>query len=49
MTLVDDACATFSEQRHRESLSGFKGYCRFRTTGQILEELKEQAGVEAVA
>ena len=28
MTLVDDACATFSEQRHKEALIGFKGYCR---------------------
>ena len=40
MTLVDDACATYSEQRHREALVGFKGYCRVRTTAQLVEELE---------
>jgi len=49
MTLVDDACATFAEQRHKEALEGFKGYCRIRSTAQILDELKGQAGVKAVA
>ena len=49
MTLVDDACATYSEQRHKESLVGFKGYCRVRTTDQLIEELQHQAGVRAVA
>ena len=49
MTLVDDACATFSEQRHKEALIGFKGYCRVRTTAQIVEELKGRAGPQAIA
>ena len=49
MTLIDDACATFSEQRHKESLIGSKGYCRVRTTDQVVEELQRQAGVRAVA
>jgi nicotinamidase-related amidase len=49
MTLIDDACATFAEQRHKEALVGFKGYCRVRTTDQIVAELKGQAGVKAVA
>ena len=49
MTLVDDACATFSEQRHKEALVGFKGYCRVRTTEQVIEELRRQAAVRAVA
>jgi ureidoacrylate peracid hydrolase len=49
MTLVDDACATFSEQRHKEALIGFKGYCRIRTTDQVIEELQRPAGVRAVA
>ena len=40
MTLVDDACATYSEQRHREALVGFRGYCRVRTTAQLVEELE---------
>jgi len=49
MTLVDDACATFSEQRHKEALIGFKGYCRIRATDQVIEELQRQAAVRAVA
>jgi ureidoacrylate peracid hydrolase len=49
MTLIDDACATFSDQRHKEALIGFKGYCRSRTTDQVVEELQRQAGVRAVA
>ena len=40
MTLVDDACATYSEQRHRDALRGFGGYCRIRTTAELLEELE---------
>ena len=39
MTVVDDACATHSEARHRESLHGIRGYCRARTTGQLIAEL----------
>ncbi len=39
MTVIDDACATFSEQRHRESLVGIKGYCRVRNTDQVVAEL----------
>lgn len=39
MTVVDDCCATYSEQRHREALHGIRGYCRVRTTDALLEEL----------
>ena len=39
MTLVDDACATHSAHRHREALHGFRGYCRIRTTRELIEEL----------
>ena len=39
MTLVDDACATYSEQRHRDAVGGFSGYCRIRTTAELLDEL----------
>ncbi len=49
VTLIDDACATFSEQRHRESLVGIKGYCRTRTTDQIVAELSERSAVNRVA
>lgn len=40
MTVIEDACAAHSERRHGESLAGIKGYCRQRTTGEILEELQ---------
>ena len=40
MTLVDDACATHSAHRHREALHGFRGYCRVRTTRELLEEIE---------
>jgi nicotinamidase-related amidase len=49
MTLIDDACATFSEQRHKEALIGFQGYCRTRTTDQVIEELQRPAEIGGVA
>ena len=49
MTLVDDACATTSEQRHRDALVGFKGYCRIRTTAELLEELEPMRAVRPAA
>ncbi len=42
MTVVKDACATTSEQRHRESLIGIKGYCRMRTSDQLIDEIRSQ-------
>ena len=49
ITVVDDACATSSEARHRESLVGIKGYCRVRSTAQIIAELDEAGGQRRVA
>ena len=49
MTLVDDACATYSEQRHREALVGFRGYCRVRTTDELLEELGQAPAARPAA
>ena len=40
VTLVTDACATFSQERHASSLSHIRGYCRQRTTDALLEELE---------
>jgi ureidoacrylate peracid hydrolase len=40
ITLVTDACATYSRQRHDTSLSHIKGYCRQRTTAEFLAELE---------
>ena len=42
MTLVEDACATHSDQRHREALRGFSGYCRIRSTAELLDELAQE-------
>jgi len=39
VTLIEDACATHSQQRHDESLIGVKGYCRIRKTEEILKEM----------
>lgn len=39
VTLVTDACATLSQERHDNSLKAIKGYCRQITTQQYLEEL----------
>ena len=39
VTLVTDACTTHSQERHDSSLRAIRGYCRQRTTGQLLQEL----------
>jgi ureidoacrylate peracid hydrolase len=40
VTLITDACATFSQERHETSLSHIKGYCRQRITDEFLAELE---------
>ena len=39
VTLATDACATYSQQRQEASLAAVGGYCRQRTTAQLLAEL----------
>ena len=39
VTLVTDACATLSAERHQNSLNAIKGYCRQITTQAFLNEL----------
>lgn len=39
VTAVSDACATHSEERHRQALRAFSGYCRIADTAQVLAEL----------
>ena len=41
VTLITDACTTFTQQRHETSLSHIKGYCRQRTTEEFLSELEK--------
>lgn len=46
VTLIEDACATKSQARHDGTLRAIKGYCRQRTTNQVLAEvasLRKQA------
>ncbi len=39
MTLVEDGCAAWSPHRHTESLLGLKGYCRVRTSRELVAEI----------
>ena len=39
VTLVPDACVTDSAERHEQSLIGIRGYCRQRTTNELLAEI----------
>ena len=39
VTLITDACATYSADRHATAISHIKGYCRRRTTDAFLREL----------
>ena len=40
VTLVTDTCLTDSAERHEQSLIGIRGYCRQRTTGELLAEIE---------
>lgn len=40
VTLVTDACATLSEGRHATSIANNRGYCRQRTTDEMVRELE---------
>jgi ureidoacrylate peracid hydrolase len=39
VTQVTDACATYSQERHDNSLRTIRGYCRQRTTAELLAEI----------
>lgn len=39
VTLVPDACATMSEERHQNSLRAIKGYCRQVATDALIAEI----------
>jgi ureidoacrylate peracid hydrolase len=41
VTLITDACATYSQERHETSLDHIKGYCRQRSTEEFIAELKK--------
>ena len=39
VTLITDACATYTAARHENSLRAIKGYCRQRTVDEFLAEI----------
>jgi len=39
VTLITDACATNTKERHDNSLRAIKGYCRQRTVDELLTEI----------
>jgi len=41
VTLVTDACFTRSAERQSSSLAAIQGFCRQRTTDQIVKELEK--------
>jgi ureidoacrylate peracid hydrolase len=40
VTLVTDACATYTQERHDATLRAIGGYCRQRTTAEFLAEIE---------
>ncbi|MFI4890024.1 MAG: isochorismatase family cysteine hydrolase [Steroidobacterales bacterium] len=44
VTVPTDACATLSAERHDWSLRNNRGYCRQRTTRELLDEIARLAG-----
>jgi nicotinamidase-related amidase len=43
VTLVTDGCATYSAERHDDSLRAIRGYCRQVTTDALIEEVARPA------
>lgn len=43
VTLVPDACATMTAERHEASVRAIAGYCRQRTTAELLTEIEGEA------
>jgi len=44
VTLLTDACASITDERHAQALRTTAGYCRQRTTTELLAELAGSAG-----
>ena len=43
VTLVTDACSTYSAERHEDSLRAIRGYCRQVTTDALVAEVAERS------
>ena len=46
VTQVTDACLTYSEERHLNSVRAISGYCRQLTTASLVEEIQRVAQVD---
>jgi ureidoacrylate peracid hydrolase len=46
VTLVTDACATYTQERHDFAVQAIKGYCRQRTTDAFVAEIEQLTGRE---
>jgi len=46
VTVPTDACVTLSVERHESSLRNNRGYCRQRTTQQLLDEIARHYGAD---
>jgi ureidoacrylate peracid hydrolase len=44
VTLATDACTTITAERHEQSLTGIRGYCRQRLTDALLAEIAALTG-----
>jgi ureidoacrylate peracid hydrolase len=44
VTIVTDACTTSSAERHEQSLTGIRGYCRQRPTDTVVSEIAALTG-----
>jgi ureidoacrylate peracid hydrolase len=44
VTLVPDACATYTQERHDNTLRAIKGYCRQRSTDALIAEIADVFG-----
>ncbi|HXV25286.1 MAG TPA: isochorismatase family cysteine hydrolase [Alphaproteobacteria bacterium] len=42
VTVITDACTTYTQERHEFALRSIKGYCRQRTTDEFLAEIGRQ-------
>ena len=49
VTVVTDACTTESGERHDQSLTGIRGYCRQRATYELIAEIGTLTGKQGVA
>ena len=46
VTLVEDACASFTREKHAKGLEGVKGFARIISTEKVLEELVDALAAE---